>query len=471
MHSVKRLSLEVILLLAFLVLSYDAGACINKKERQLKRIARDWCQLITASQIIPLYPLTQDIQPGDVMLVTTAIENQREDFENNGYLKLDQLLYRMHPSIEDYRSFYNGRYNYSSIGANSSADINNYQSISWDNLPLAFFPSYNFKVKTTIDAGLVLPVKGVPLAMSLSDTKEADGQLSIHKAHTYGIDSKLLYDSLVTWASDNRWFLQSYEPRVRKGIFGKHTDTTFLRVVSRVYAIDSLNVSLKSKSNSKPNLNNDKNSTAANNKGFSSDLMNKVSEISPRVSIIAESERNVFMTESFPEPIIVGYIGFDVPILKDGFLGVPISTLNQLKDEPRIETANITRSPQFSLLFLSDVYRSIGMKTDTRSKNIRRELDELTKHIPAKYQVNVYSIENKKIVVWRSIDNVVTRDTFEDYLRYASEMKQNIELLEKNAQQSKDEYQQSKKEFDRIMQQLQKSHCVHEAINNELYGN
>jgi len=43
-----------------------------ERQHQLERVAKDWCLTIRASQVIPVYPLTEDLQPGDVFLVQTA---------------------------------------------------------------------------------------------------------------------------------------------------------------------------------------------------------------------------------------------------------------------------------------------------------------------------------------------------------------------------------------------------------------
>ena len=62
------------LLLAVAVLS----GCATQKMSgdQLARVAKDWSLSIRASQVIPVYPLTEDLQPGDVFLVQTPIEEQ-----------------------------------------------------------------------------------------------------------------------------------------------------------------------------------------------------------------------------------------------------------------------------------------------------------------------------------------------------------------------------------------------------------
>ena len=56
------------------------------------------------SQVIPVYPLTEDLQPGDVFLVQTPVEKQVEVYNQRGFLPLEQMLLRLQP--EAYREFY-----------------------------------------------------------------------------------------------------------------------------------------------------------------------------------------------------------------------------------------------------------------------------------------------------------------------------------------------------------------------------
>lgn len=98
-----RKSLTVIVCL-LAVLSLIAG-CASKK-KQLEDVAKDWCLTIRASQVIPVYPLTEDLQPGDVFLVTTSVHDQAELYDKKGFLPLDQLVTRLGDKQSAYRDFY-----------------------------------------------------------------------------------------------------------------------------------------------------------------------------------------------------------------------------------------------------------------------------------------------------------------------------------------------------------------------------
>ena len=65
---------------------------------QLARVAKDWSLSIRASQVIPVYPLTEDLQPGDVFLVQTPVEEQVKVYLAKGFLPLENLVTRLSPS-------------------------------------------------------------------------------------------------------------------------------------------------------------------------------------------------------------------------------------------------------------------------------------------------------------------------------------------------------------------------------------
>ncbi|MBK8016687.1 MAG: hypothetical protein IPK20_08145, partial [Betaproteobacteria bacterium] len=84
------------------------GACSTTKPAasQLERIAKDWALGIRASQVIPVYPLTEDLQPGDVFLVQTPVEEQTRLYLEKGFLPLENLVTRLR--VSGYQDFYVG---------------------------------------------------------------------------------------------------------------------------------------------------------------------------------------------------------------------------------------------------------------------------------------------------------------------------------------------------------------------------
>src|SRR5439155_23660654 len=89
--------------LGALTLTLVLSGCCTSKERQLQQVAKDWCLTIRASQVIPVYPLTEDLLPRDVFLASAEIQKEQAEFEKHGFLPLAQLIVRLHPEgVEDF---------------------------------------------------------------------------------------------------------------------------------------------------------------------------------------------------------------------------------------------------------------------------------------------------------------------------------------------------------------------------------
>src|SRR6185503_20178007 len=79
--------------------------CAQSRQTQLEKVAKDWCMVIRASQVIPVYPLSEDILPGDVYLVTTTADAQHNEYKKKGFLALDNMIARLNPNgFKDYYS-------------------------------------------------------------------------------------------------------------------------------------------------------------------------------------------------------------------------------------------------------------------------------------------------------------------------------------------------------------------------------
>lgn len=72
-----------------------SGCAQDMKRESLEAVAKDWCMTIRASRVIPVYPLTEDLQPGDIFLVQLPVKRQHEIYEQKGFLPLDNHLHRL----------------------------------------------------------------------------------------------------------------------------------------------------------------------------------------------------------------------------------------------------------------------------------------------------------------------------------------------------------------------------------------
>ena len=219
-------------------LAAASGCARNVSDRELQRVARDWSMVIRASQILPVYPLTEDLQPGDIFLVQVTVEDQAKTYRERGFMPLDNLIYRLDP--QGYEDFY--RYSFEAGGAEHRLPkhwLSPGKPDSWTLAPNASFPTYAFSARRGGGFNVALPVQGIPVGLSLLGGDATQGTITIAEARTYGVDAMSLHDNVRAWSEipANRAFLQYFG--------GDPQHTNYVRVVSRVYLTGRINVSLQ----------------------------------------------------------------------------------------------------------------------------------------------------------------------------------------------------------------------------------
>jgi hypothetical protein len=313
----------------------SAGCQVTSKDRskQLERVAKDWCLTIRASQVIPTYPLTEDLLPGDVFLTSTPIGDEVAEFEERGFLPLDNHLVRLpadavFPQIE---GFYAAKYD---------VDNKNFpRKLGWDQIPDAKFPSYTFQISKSGGLNLAIPVQGVPVGFNYLGAAKATGSVTISEAKTLGLDIHRLNPLVTDWAEKNQALLKSY------GTFPDDPNATpvFVRVVSRIYYTGKVNVYLADATTNAAEakagfdlplslLSADQTGkTTAERQQEAVDRLNvsllKDKQIGAKVKIVSATSRSISMDEEFARPVVIGYLAFDRQINWDGTLGPPVSTL------------------------------------------------------------------------------------------------------------------------------------------------
>lgn len=372
---------------------FGASSCVTvhrwqKQQTQLHReieladVAKSWCQTIRASQVIPVYPLTEDLQPGDVFLVETTVDAQAEEYKRKGYLGLDQHIARLDP--DGYSDFYDHSV---FVGADATTVPKlpahwmrvtgaNADAKAWDGAPRVAFPTYSFEVGSGAGANIAVPVQGVPVGLALLGTQKASGTISIKDSYTYGVDVASLSRQLTEWVAreDVRPFLTEHASSSDR--------PRYVRVITRVYLAGSVSVSLTASSSfgagadieaprpvdllfeapkeqkkdapgegasAAPTSNTtadgaddgadggaDGGSTVG---ALSSNLesVNAMVAADPKAvggsfRFTAAGGNSVSMNETFPNPLVVGYLAFDCEILPGGVLGAPIATRITLGD-------------------------------------------------------------------------------------------------------------------------------------------
>jgi hypothetical protein len=334
--------------LLFLVLFYT-GCASSKTE--VEKAAKDWCMTVRGSQVIPVYPLTEDIQPGDIFLVQVPVDKQQLLYEQHGFLALDNHLGRMNPT--GYQKFY--EYSFFRKGETNELPRDwirpSGTNHSWRLAPHAAFPSYSFSVRNGAGVNLAVPVQGVPVGLSLLASDAASGTIEIKDAYSMGVDTVSLYRQVEQWAETNADFLRYF------GASAPGQKTNFLRVVTRIYATGKMSVSLKDASSrsggldagvpkpvdllaptlpanstnvSEATVQNYTNAWGALSQVVQAATMAKdaAGNILPGGSLrlTAASARTVSLDEEFDPPIVFGYLAFDCAIEAGGEIGAPIPT-------------------------------------------------------------------------------------------------------------------------------------------------
>ena len=322
------------------------GCASYEARRNLENVAKGWCETIRASQVIPVYPLTEDLVVGDVFLVRRPIADQEKDYEARGFLPLDDAVVRL--KYTDFSSIYFDGYWTNEFGAtphpapyytNSQA----YTNVLTDApIPRAAFPTYTFKAQSGFGVNLAFPVQGIPVALSYLNSDQVDGSVTISDARTYAGDFGELLGLLKQWSDANSEFLKETALNARPG-------TIFLRVVSRVYYARAIDVALHRSGSQgaglKAGVVNDvslmtTNAAVAQNYtnvlgllGTLATSAANAAQTGGALKFVSASDSTVGLSQSFDRLLAVGYLGFDVPINTKGEIGTPIPTFQHIQRE------------------------------------------------------------------------------------------------------------------------------------------
>lgn len=341
-----------------------AGGCTSRQQ-ELENVAKDWCLTIRASQVMPVYPLREDLQPGDCFLVGVPIDEQQQQWTDKGFLPLDQQFLRVQPS--GYAAFYAHSFPQADgqmplhfmAGSNDSKTPPH----RWHLAPASAFPTYSFHVKQGGGFNLALPIQGVPVGLSLLGTAEATGTVVISEAHTYGIDMGSLMGDLeraldqpagsgVTYRQLLARFHDPGEP-ASAGHAARTGHPVYLRIVSRVYVAGAMDVAVQNAASESGGL------SAGSFKpvdlldakaGDAKDLEERRKVYETGRELIAKklgealagaapggalqlqsaSARSVTLKETFARPLVIGYLALDCRIESGGRLSPAMPTLQVL---------------------------------------------------------------------------------------------------------------------------------------------
>lgn len=330
------------------------SGCSERMARtQLEKVAKGWCETIRASQVIPVYPLTEDLLVGDVFLVQTPIADQASIYRQKGFLPLDDAQVRLR-----YTSFTNVYFNgfwdwgtvfggtpHPSLTFTNAGAFSGTQAVTFAAAPLprAAFPTYSFKAQSGFGLNAAFPIQGVPVALSYLNTDQVDGSVTIADARTYAGDQGELLKLLNDWRSS-----PDVKDKLADIAYRSAPDRVFLRVVSRVYYARAVDVTLsRSASQSvggKGGTVSDVNLMTGTNTSAPSQFSNTISvlnsslalmsnavpQIGASAKFVGANSSIVGLSQSFDRLLAIGYLGFDVEVFKDGSIGSPIPTFDRV---------------------------------------------------------------------------------------------------------------------------------------------
>lgn len=334
-----------------IVLLNFLGCASHLKQRELERVAKDWALTIRASQVIPVYPLTADMQPGDIFLVQTPISKETATYLEKGFLALDLLYARLNLKTE-YERFYKESYwegNFSKIPferpsreSTTTAPGNSKLKVP---SPSVSFPNYTFNISAGGGLQLAIPISSVPIGLGIMGSNTATGSVELKETYTYGLSVEEMNPKLEIWAAENKLDLH----RLAHG----SPDPIFLRVVNRVFLVGRVIVSLSNADTKSAGLDVaaakpidllslqtddpvkiEQNAQAYKKasetyKGVLNDLTANIPGGSIRVA--QASRRSITLEETFDELKAIGYLGFDVLINEDGSIGPVMTTFQRLE--------------------------------------------------------------------------------------------------------------------------------------------
>ena len=329
----------------------DCGCASYLARKRLEGVAKGWCETIRASQVIPVYPLTEDLVPGDVFLVQTTIASQAKLYEQKGFLALDDHRTRLKGIV--YSNMYFDGYfkdefgntphsisNLAGAGAITNVNATNAR-LSSVVAPRAAFPTYNFSATSGTGLSLAIPIHGVPVGLNFLNTDKVNGSVTIADSKTYAADEQQLYKHLQNWTEKDE-VRSMLSETVRKS----DGNPIYLRVVSRVYLTGSVIVSLNNASSTgaglkagnapKISLMDTNGNLNTNYQGILNALnaqgsnVTSMADAGGAVQYVGISDSSVSLAEAFDRPLVVGYLGFDVPVYNGGAIGMPVPTFQRL---------------------------------------------------------------------------------------------------------------------------------------------
>ncbi len=324
------------------------GGCGTAARRAaLEDTTRDWFATLRAAQVLPVSPLTEDLVPGDVFLVTVPMQRQHELYEREGRVPLDLAGTRLPVPEGGFAAFYADRYWRGSFDAgpfDRPADAEDPVPA-----PRVVFPRLRVELTAAGDAAIGLPLQSIPLGLDLLRTSRAEVTVDLRDAFTYALPADALLGSLHAWAA---------RPEVRDTLgemAAEASETVYLRCVTRVFLARRVSVGIHVDTDGEGRF------AAASPASAAASSP----PVSASVQVRQRTASSVRLEEDLGTPLVFGYLGFDVPVRASGDLGPPVATLEALRNPERLAPASaVERSDAERLLqaSLADLQREVAAR-------------------------------------------------------------------------------------------------------------
>ncbi len=323
------------------------GCGAAARQTALRDTTRDWFATLRAAQVLPVYPLTEDLVPGDVFLVTVPLQQQHERYEREGRVPLDLAATRLPAARTDFADYYADRY---WRGSFAEGPFDRPEEAE-DPVPAprAVFPRLRVEVTAAGDAAVGLPLQSIPLGLDLLRTTRAEVTVDLRDAFTYALPADAVLASLHAWAG---------RPEVRDTLgemAAGAAGTVYLRCVTRVYLARRVTVGIRTDGRGEARLEAAASETPAGPWPSAS------------VQVRQSTASSVLLEEDFGTPLVFGYLGFDVPVRPSGDLGPPVATLQAVRNPALLAPASaVERSDAERLLqvSLAELQRELAARPD-----------------------------------------------------------------------------------------------------------
>jgi len=214
---------------------------------------------------------------------------------------------------------------------------------AWAKAPIAFFPTYSFSVRRGSGARIAIPASSLPVGLGLLRADEVTGTVVLADSRVYGVPLESLWQQVQDWAG-----AAHVRDMLKALAVESDGDPVYVRVVSRVYLVGRIDVSLINSSTAvaqaevglppeiklleQPSEDATKRFKEAN--AALNSILASATEAGGAVKFTHVSRRAVTAKETFSRPLVIGYLGFDFPVLGTGELGIPVATTRTLAGEP-----------------------------------------------------------------------------------------------------------------------------------------